>query len=90
MHLQKPTFGPVSHTERVVPQIISDLGIEALIVPFATYKNVCTNEFLIAFVIIVINRCACGRLKLGWHHTAHAFINFKEDCGQVDLLHMVH
>ena len=90
MHLQKLTFRPVSYTEHVVPQIISDLGIEALIVPFTAYKNVCTNKFLIAFVIIVIYRRACGRLMLGWQCTAHAFIDFKEDSGQVDPLRMVH
>ena len=90
MHLQKLTFRPVSYTEHVVPQIISDLGIEALIVPFTTYKNVCTNKFLIAFMIIVIYRCACGRLMLGWQHTVHAFIDFKEDSRQVNLLCMVH
>ena len=86
MHLQKPTFRPVSYTEHVVPQIISDLGIEALIVPFTAYKNVCTNKFLIAFMIIVIYRHACGRLMLGWQCTAHAFINVKEDSRQVNLL----
>ena len=90
MHLQKPTFRPVSYTEHVVPQIISDLGIEALIVPFTAYKNVCTNKFLIAFVIIIIYRHACGCLMLGWQCTVHAFIDVKEDNGQVNLLCMVH
>jgi hypothetical protein len=76
MHLQKPTFRPVSHTEPVVTQIILDLGIEALIVPFAAYNNIRANEFLIAFVIIVFNRRACGHLRPGWQHMGQALVDF--------------
>ena len=65
VYIEKTTFRPMSDAKLVISQILSDLAHEALIMHLPAYKDICADEFLISFAIMI---------GWQWQCTAHALI----------------
>ena len=67
VYIEKTTFRPtMSNVKLVISKILLDLAHEALIVHLPTYKDICTDEFLISFAIMIGGQWQCMAHALIW------------------------